>query len=61
MEKEKMEGKTNAKLHGKRIKLNPDTFKVLVLFIQELIHPSDLLNELLVGAGHRLLIKLEQF
>ena len=61
MEEEKVQSQTNANLHGKWIKLNPDTFKVLVLFIQELIHPGDLLDELLVGAGHRFLIKLEQF
>ena len=61
MEEEKMECQTNAKLHRKRIKFNPETFEVLVLIIHKLVHPGDLLHEVLIIACHRLFIEFSKF
>ena len=57
MEEEQVECQANAKLHRKRIKFNPETFEVLVLIIQKLVHPGDLLHEVLIIACNRLFVE----
>ena len=56
-----MKGETDSELHRKWIKLYPDALEVLVLIIHEGIHPSYLLDKLLVRRGSLRLIELPHF
>lgn len=61
VEEKQMQGKANSELHRQWIKLYPDTLEVLVLIVHEGIHPSYLLDELLVRSGSWCLIELPHF
>lgn len=51
VEEKQIYGETNSQSHRYEIKANPEAFKVAILIIQELVHPLDLLDEVLISFG----------